>query len=178
MATSTLGSKKPSNISQTKNVALKLPKISLTKRYFGQFKDYIFAVLGHFCLLLRLGGCGSQGLYNRSSCFVSQEGKSPHPQDKLQHLDFTEDPWPLYYKTPPSAFYHKNVHSKAVFGPSVRPKLALSRTGRFLSKAEILGVGVFFPSFNCRAKGAACRLERGDGPLHKVREGNSFPKSA
>ena len=35
--------KKPSNISRTKNVAL-----------------------GHFCFLLRLGGCGSQGLYNRS----------------------------------------------------------------------------------------------------------------
>ena len=63
-----------SNISRTKNVALKLPKISLTKGYFwqfkgylGQFKGYIFAVLGHFCFLLRLGGCGSQGLYNRSS---------------------------------------------------------------------------------------------------------------
>ena len=73
MATSTLRSKKPSNISRTKNVALKLLKISLTKGYFGQFKGYfgqfkgyIFAVLGHFCFLLRLGGCGSQGLYNRS----------------------------------------------------------------------------------------------------------------
>ena len=31
--------------------------------------------------------------------------------------DFTKDPWPLYYKTPPCAFYHKNVRSKAVFGP-------------------------------------------------------------
>ena len=66
--------KKPSNISRTKNVALKLPKICLTKGYFGQFKGYIlglfkgyiFAVLGHFCFLLRLGGCGSQGLDNRS----------------------------------------------------------------------------------------------------------------
>ena len=67
MATSTLGSKKPSNISRTKNVALKLPKVSLTRGYFGQFKGYIFAVLGHFCFLLRLGGCGSQGLYNRSN---------------------------------------------------------------------------------------------------------------
>ena len=34
--------------------------------YFGQFKGYIFAVLGHFCFLLRLGDCGSQGLYNCS----------------------------------------------------------------------------------------------------------------
>ena len=32
----------------------------------GQFKGYIFAVLGHFYFLLRLGGCGSQGLYSRS----------------------------------------------------------------------------------------------------------------
>ena len=43
--------------------------------------------------------------------------KDPHPQDKIQHLDFTKDPRPLYYKTPPCAFYHKNVCSKAVFGP-------------------------------------------------------------
>ena len=43
--------------------------------------------------------------------------KDPHPQDKIQHLDFTKDPRPLYYQTPPCAFYHKNVRSKAVFGP-------------------------------------------------------------
>ena len=78
MATSTLRSKKPSSISRTKNVALKLLKISLTKGYFGQFKGYfgqfkgyILAVLGHFCFLLRLGGCGSQGLYNRSKSLIS-----------------------------------------------------------------------------------------------------------
>ena len=65
--------KKPSNISRTKNVALKLPKISLTKGYFGQFKGYIFAVLGHFCFLLRLGGCGSQGLYNRSKRYYRSD---------------------------------------------------------------------------------------------------------
>ena len=64
-----------------------------------------------------------------------KKGKDPHPQDKIQHLDFTKDPRPLYYKTPPCAFYHKNV----------RTKLALSETGRFLSKAEILGVGVSSP---------------------------------
>ena len=46
-----------------------------------------------------------------------KEGKDPHPQDKIQHLDFTKDPRPLYYKTPPCAFYHRNVCSKAVFGP-------------------------------------------------------------
>ena len=36
-----------------------------------------------------------------------KKGKDPHPQDKIQHLDFTKDPQPLYYKTPPCAFYHK-----------------------------------------------------------------------
>ena len=51
-----------------------------------------------------------------------EEGKRPHPQDKIQHLDFTKDPRPLYYKTPPwgappCAFYHKIARSKAVFGP-------------------------------------------------------------
>ena len=46
-----------------------------------------------------------------------KKGKDPHPQDKIQHLDFTKDPRPLYYKTPPCAFYHRNAHSKAVFGP-------------------------------------------------------------
>ena len=46
-----------------------------------------------------------------------KKGKDPHPQDEIQHLDFTKDPRPLYYKTPPCAFYHKNVCSKAVFGP-------------------------------------------------------------
>ena len=46
-----------------------------------------------------------------------QEGKRPPPPDKIQHLDFTKDPRPLYYKTPPCAFYHENVCSKAVFSP-------------------------------------------------------------
>ena len=46
-----------------------------------------------------------------------KKGKDPHPQDKSQQLDFTKDPRPLYYKTPPCVLYHKNVRSKAVFGP-------------------------------------------------------------
>ena len=45
-----------------------------------------------------------------------KKGKDPRPQDKIQHLDFTKDPRPLYYKTPPCAFYHKNVRSEAIFG--------------------------------------------------------------
>ena len=54
---------------------------------------------------------------NVLDAFCWKKGKDPHPQDKIQHLDFTKDTRPLYYKTPPCAFYHKNVRSKAVFGP-------------------------------------------------------------
>ena len=46
-----------------------------------------------------------------------KKGKDPHPQDKIQHLDFTKGPRPLYYKTPPCALHHKNIRSKAIFGP-------------------------------------------------------------
>ena len=51
------------------------------------------------------------------SVFNWKKGQDPHPKDKIQHLDSTEDPRPLYYKTPPCVFYHENVCSKAVFGP-------------------------------------------------------------
>ena len=57
------------------------------------------------------------GRFVRSSPLFWKKGKDTHPQDKIQHLDFTKDPRPLYYKTPPCVFYHKNVRSKAVFGP-------------------------------------------------------------
>ena len=46
-----------------------------------------------------------------------KKGKDPHPQDKIQNLVFTKDPRPLYYKSPPCAFYHKSVRSKAAFAP-------------------------------------------------------------
>ena len=49
--------------------------------------------------------------------FLGRREKTPHPQDKSQHLDSIKDPRPLYYKTPPCVFYHKNLRSKAVFGP-------------------------------------------------------------
>ena len=51
---------------------------------------------------------------------VWNKGKDPHPQDKIQYLDLTKAPRPLYYKTPPCVFYHKSVRSKAVFGPPQR----------------------------------------------------------
>ena len=75
---------------------------------------------------------------------IWKKGKDPHPQDKIQHLDFTKDPWPLYYKTPPCAFYHK-MSVVRPFSVLSKDELAHSKTGRFLSKAEILGVGVFSP---------------------------------
>ena len=65
-------------------------------------------IAGNFSALTRYDG--------RNDLFW-KKGKDPHPQDKIQHLDFTKDPRPLYYKTPPCVFYHKNVRSKAVFGP-------------------------------------------------------------
>ena len=40
------------------------------------------------CRQIRMGGALSW-----------KKGKDPHPQDKIQHLDFTKDPRPLYYKT-------------------------------------------------------------------------------
>ena len=48
--------------------------------------------------------------------FIGRRERPP-PQDKIQNLDFTKDPSPLYYKTPPCAFYRKNARSKAVIGP-------------------------------------------------------------
>ena len=59
------------------------------------------------------GGASLKG----EEAHLLEEGKRPHPQDKSQYLDFTKDPRLLYYKTPPCVFYHKNVRSKAVFGP-------------------------------------------------------------
>ena len=74
-----------------------------------------------------------------------EEGKGPHPQDEIQHLDFTKDPRPLYYKTPPCAFYRKNVCSKSRPRSLVRTKLALGKTGRFLVRLKSWGWGSFPP---------------------------------
>ena len=55
---------------------------------------------------------------------IWKKGKDPHPQDKIQHLDFTKEPRPLYYKTPPCVFTTKmsvvrpfSVLSKDEIGP-------------------------------------------------------------
>ena len=55
----------------------------------------------------------SSQIQGARTAILWKKGKDPHPQDKIQHLDFTKDPRPCYYKTPPSAFYHNN----AVVGP-------------------------------------------------------------
>ena len=64
-------------------------------------------------------GASQQQLWGKNKVhgFFWKKEKDPHPQDKIQHLDFTKDPRPLYYKTPPCVLYHENVRSKAVFGP-------------------------------------------------------------
>ena len=117
-----------------------------------------------------------RGLARHGGCHKLEEGKRPPtPKTRSQHLDFTKDPRPLYYKTPPCAFYHKNVCSKAVFRSLVRTKMALSKTGRFLSKAEILGVGAFFP-FQNKGGFGRCSLDpqnRNDGTKAGMRVGIS-----
>ena len=47
--------------SQTKNVALKSPKISLIKRYFGRFKGYFLRFLLIRCFLGVVGVLGHKG---------------------------------------------------------------------------------------------------------------------
>ena len=66
-------------------------------------------------IVLQLGS-GSASKTSRALNFKISEsgicwkkGKDPHPQDKIQRLDFTKDPRPLYYKTPPCAFCTTNV---------------------------------------------------------------------
>ena len=60
-STSTLGSKHPSHISQTKNVALKLPKISFTEGYLVQFKATFLQSWVIFVFFCVLGVVGHRG---------------------------------------------------------------------------------------------------------------------
>ena len=71
MATSTLGSKKPSKISRTKNVEIKLPKIFLTKDILGNLRATFLQSWVIFAFFYVLGVVGHRGLYNRSRFFVS-----------------------------------------------------------------------------------------------------------
>ena len=50
---------------------------------------------------------------------IGRREKAPTPKTRfsIRTLLRTPGPRPLYYKTPPCAFYHENVRSKAVFGP-------------------------------------------------------------
>ena len=70
------------------------------------------------------GTCHRHGDAGAHPLTIRKKGKDPHPQDKSQYLDFTKDPRPLYYKTPPCALYHKmsvvrpfSVLSKDEMGP-------------------------------------------------------------
>ena len=98
-------------------------------RIFRSLEESIHeSIVGMFCRYCSiswsasLAGCGflvpsSTRIHIEQDNFIWKKGKDPHPQDKIQHLDFTKDPRPLYYKTAPCVVYHKSVRSKAVFGP-------------------------------------------------------------
>ena len=61
------------------------------------------------------------------------------------------------------------------FRSLVRTKLALSKTGRFLSKAEILGVlGVFLPPFNWVYPTLILKSEGQDWGVGSIVVGSSF----
>ena len=57
--------------------------------------------------------------------FDWKKGKDPHPQDKSQYLDFTKDPRPLYYKTPPCGYF--------------TTKMSVVRPFSVLSKEKFIG---------------------------------------
>ena len=90
---------------------------------FSAFLCRVYILLVFCALSCFLYFCSCRPLFvffPRLSAFREnfwKKGKDPHPRDKIQHLDFTKDARPLYYKTPPCTFYHKDVRSKAVFGP-------------------------------------------------------------
>ena len=66
-----------------------------------------------------------------------KKGKDPHPQDKIQQLEFTKDPRPLYYKTPPCVFYYKHVRLTGCPG-----------VNRTLIRAKKLCLCAFFSSLS------------------------------
>ena len=48
---------------------------------------------------------------------IERREKTPTPKRRFSIWTLLRTPGPLYYKTPPCVFCHKNVRSKAVFGP-------------------------------------------------------------
>ena len=49
--------------------------------------------------------------------FFGRREKTPTPKTRFSIWTLLRPPGPLYYKTLPCVVYHKNVRSKAVFGP-------------------------------------------------------------
>ena len=112
MATSTLGSKKLSNISRTKNIALKLPKISLTKGYFGQFKGYIlqsWVIFAFFCVL---GG----GVVGHRGFTIVLTRKAATVSKKHQRVARESKIWRLFEAS--KLALTKSSIAKAFFSPS------------------------------------------------------------
>ena len=110
-----------------------------------------------FSFFSKLIGCffkWSNGFLRKKRQMSWKRRKGPHPhtfsllrkRPVLLRADvvLTKDPRPLYYKTPPSIL-PQNFPLEGHFGSFVRTKLALSKTGRSLSKTESVGVGAFSP---------------------------------
>ena len=77
--------------------------------------------------------------------FAALGGKRPPPPRQESASGFTKDPRPLYYKTPPCVFYHKNVRSKAVFGPQQGRNWPLVKRVVFLVRLKSWGWGSLPP---------------------------------
>ena len=96
---------------------------NVAKRFWGAKRRVADSLTRRACLPLSCLRVAPISLLPNVSSFW-KKGKDPHPQDKIQHLVFSKDPRPLYYKTPPCAFYHKmsvvrpfSVLSKDEIGP-------------------------------------------------------------
>ena len=119
--------KNPPKMTQDcKNVALKLPKISLSRDILGNLRATFFAVLGHFCFLLRLGGCGSQGLYNRSSLYQPFANLSPTFCQPFANLFCQPLSKPLFPCDPRRGFRNAG-----------RQLRALTKVGRFANRFSL-----------------------------------------
>ena len=75
--------------------------------------------------------------------FCWKKGKTPTPKTRFSIWTLLRTPGRFTTRPLP---VHLTI-KMSVVRSLVRTKLAPSKTGRFLSKAEILGVGVFFPPF-------------------------------
>ena len=103
-----------------------------------------FEIGSDIMALLLVGTCWhpSQGFL----VLIGRREKTPTPKTRVSIWTLLRTPAALLQDPSLCIFYHKNVCSKAVSVLSKDETGQNSKTGRFLSKAEILGVlGVFSP---------------------------------